>query len=195
MSFSASQSPLAVATRPDRFVTAARDLANETGSAAFTVAQLTSRAGLSLKAFYVCFRGKDEVLLALLAADSQIGAEVLAGQIGDRKGPDGVRAYVVELFDLVTLPGALGYAGVLVREYARLREHYDRELRAALAPLVDLLASHLGSSPSRPADPRDAETMFGVLLAGIHDVVMGRIDDVRAHAEYLHRFCTQGVAG
>jgi AcrR family transcriptional regulator len=191
MTFSrSSATPLDLSRRPDQFVTAARDLANDTGSAAFTVAQLTSRAGLSLKAFYACFRGKDDVLLALLAADSGIGADVLAGQIGDRRGAAGVHAYVIELFDLIALPGALGYAGVLVREHGRLREHHDGELRAALAPLVDLLASHLGS-----ADRRDAETMFGVLLAGIHDVVMGRIADVRAHAEYLHRFCTQGVAG
>ena len=35
------------------------------------------RAGLSLKAFYTCFRGKDDLLLALLAEDSRIGADVL----------------------------------------------------------------------------------------------------------------------
>jgi AcrR family transcriptional regulator len=176
------------AARPDRFVAAARDLANETGSAAFTVAQVTNRAGLSLKAFYSCFHGKDDLLLALLRADSAIGADVLAVRIGDRKGAEGVRAYVVELFDMIELPGALGYAGVLVHEHRRLIEARDDELRAALAPLVDLLAQHLAA-----ADPRDAETMFSVLVAGIHDVVIGRVTDAAAHARYLYRFCTEGV--
>jgi AcrR family transcriptional regulator len=177
-----------VEARPERFVGAARDLANDTGSAAFTVAQLTARAGLSLKAFYACFRSKDDVLLALLAADSRIGAEELAQRIAERRDADAVRAYVTALFDMVALPGATGYAGVLVREHRRLREHHDDELRAALAPLVDLLAAQL-----RSGDGRDAETMFAVLLEGIHDVVVGRVTDTRTLAEYLYRFCTQGV--
>jgi len=70
------------ADRRQAFVASARALANETGSAAFTVAQLTTRAGLSLKAFYACFQSKDDLLLALLGEDSRVGAEVLAGVIG-----------------------------------------------------------------------------------------------------------------
>jgi AcrR family transcriptional regulator len=178
-----------LATRPDRLVEAARALANETGSAAFTVAQVTARSGLSLKSFYRCFHSKDDLLLALLAADSAIGARVLAERIGDRTGAEGVRAYVIELFGLVQLPGAIGYAGVLVREYGRLQEEHDEALTAALKPLIDLLAENIESLDSR----RDAETMFSVLISGIHDVVVGRVDDASEYAEYLHHFCTRGV--
>ena len=142
-----------VDARPERVVQAARDLANETGSAAFTVAQLTNRAGVSLKAFYGYFRSKDDLLLALLGADSALGAEVLTARIGTRTGPAAVEAYVVGLFDMIQLPGALGYAGVLVREYRRLIELHDEEQRAALAPLVELLAGHLDSpDPARRRD-------------------------------------------
>jgi len=177
-----------LAARPDRFLAAARDLAEESGSAAFTVAQLTSRAGLSLKAFYACYRSKDDLLLALLTADSAIGAHVLAERIGDRTGAEGVHAYVTELFDMLASPGATGYAGVLVREYLRLAEHHFDELRAALAPLLDLLARNITTDQPH----RDALTMFGVLLGGIYDVVIGRAE---AHeiAAYLHRFCAFGV--
>jgi hypothetical protein len=86
------------------------------------------------------------------------------------------------------LSGALGYAGVLVREYRRLIEERDDDQRAALAPLVDLLAQHLDTD-----DPRDTETMFSVLVAGIHDVVIGRVTDPSEHARYLYRFCSEGV--
>lgn len=175
--------------RPEQLVAAARALANETGSAAFTVAQLTGRAGLSLKAFYSCFRSKDDLLLALLAEDSRIGAEVLAGRIADRSGDAALRAYVFELFDLLTPAEAVGYAGVLVREYRRLTELHDGELRDALAPLVDLLARHIDSDDPK----RDARTMFAVLLDGIHDVVVGRVADTGELARYLHRFCTEGI--
>jgi AcrR family transcriptional regulator len=190
MTFSQVAAPTPdVEARPELLVAAARDLAGETGSAAFTVAQVTAHAGLSLKAFYRCFASKDELLLALLAADSRIGAEVLAERIGARRGDDAVHAYVTELFAMLGLPGASGYAGVLVREYLRLSEHYVDELRAALAPLLDLLAINLVSEQPR----RDALLMFGVLLGGIHDVVVGRVDDSHELAEYLYHFCTKGV--
>jgi AcrR family transcriptional regulator len=175
--------------RSVRLVDAARDLANETGSAAFTVVQVTARAGLSLKSFYSCFGGKDDLLLALLAADSRIGAEFLAERVGDRTGLDAVHAYVTELFAMLTLPGAAGYAGVLVREHRRLVEHDDAATRVALAPLVDLLAGLLESNDP----PRDAETMFSVLVGGIHDFVVGRAAGAHELGEYLYRFCVFGV--
>jgi AcrR family transcriptional regulator len=177
--------------RPQRLVASARALANETGSAAFTVAQLATRAGVSLKAFYSCFRSKDELLLALLAEDSRMGAEILADQIGARTAQVALRAYVFELFDMLTLEGAIGYAGVLVRERRRLTEFHEDELRDALAPLVDLLARYIDSDDPK----RDARTMFAVLLDGIDDVVVGRVADTHELARYLQRFCIDGVGG
>ena len=177
--------------RPQQFVASARALANETGSAAFTVAQLTARAGCSLKAFYLCFRSKDDLLLALLAEDSRIGADVLAERMRAHTDGNALQAYVFELFDMLTLPGAIGYAGVLVREYRRLTELHDNELRDALAPLVDLLARNIESEDPK----RDARTMFGVLLDGIHDIVVGRVADTHELARYLLRFCAKGVGG
>jgi AcrR family transcriptional regulator len=175
--------------RRQRLVASARALAEEAGSAAFTVAHVAAHAGLSLKAFYSCFRSKDDLLIALLAADSLIGAEMLAQRIGDRTGEDALRAYVFELFDLLTVPGAIGYAGVLVREHRRLSEAHSEELRDALAPLVDLLARNIGSEDAK----RDARTMFTVLLDGVHDVVVGIVADTPELAEYLARFCIRGV--
>src|SRR5438128_4383034 len=125
--------------RMERLLAAARDLANETGSAAFTVVQVAERAGLSLKSFYRCFSGKDELLLALLEEESGIGASILAGVIEPHREPaDRVRAYVEGIFELLPHPGVAGYAGVLVREHRRLGEDHPEELRAALAPLLGL---------------------------------------------------------
>lgn len=192
MTFSAAVlSPLeaAIDGRPARFVAAARDLANESGSANFTVAQVAGRAGLSLKSFYRCFRSKDDLLVALLAAESQIGAAFLRELITGRTDP--LRAFVDELFAMALLPESAGYAGVLVREHRRLVEHRPDEIRAALAPLTDVIAAHLDS-----ADPsRDARTVFGVLLGGFHDVVLGRVDDVDEYAAYLYGFCAHGWTG
>jgi AcrR family transcriptional regulator len=189
MAFSTIPPALGVDARAQRFVDAARELANETGSAAFTVAQVTAAAGLSLKSFYACFRGKDDLLVALLATESRIGAEILEQRLAEHGDTDPVHVFVTELFEMVLLPGADGYAGVLVREHRRLVEHDADAQRLALSPLVDLLAHAIGTAGAK----RDAETMFAVLLDGIHDVVVGRTDDPRELAEYLYRFCTLGL--
>ena len=80
---------------------------------------------------------------------------------------------------------------MLVREYRRLVEHQPDEIHAALAPITDVIARRIQSDDP----PRDAQTVFGVLIDGFHDVVLGRVDDVHAHAEYLYRFCAFGLAG
>ena len=178
MAFSPVASPARDVERMERCVAAARELATETSSAAFTVAQIAARAGLSLKSFYRCFPGKDELLLALLEDDSHIGARVLAQRIGTRDEPRGRAARV---------------------RHRALRA--DRRTRARSATRACSCASTAGSpsttrsscasrsrrssscspSTSRPrptsTDPRrDAETMFRVLLQGIDDVVVGRVD-------------------
>jgi len=182
--------------RMERCVAAARELANETTSAAFTVAQVAARAGLSLKSFYRCFPGKDELLLALLEDDSHIGARVLAERIAVNDDPGAaLHAYVTELFGLASLPGAVGYAGVLVREHRRLSERHPLELRVALAPLVELLADKIAATTDTRDAARDAETMFRMLLQGIDDLIVGRAGDAAELAEYLWGFCRHGLAG
>jgi AcrR family transcriptional regulator len=180
----------------ERCIAVARELANETSSAAFTVAQIATRANVSLKSFYRCFPGKDELLLALLEDDSHIGARVLAEGVGTRDDPvASLHACVTELFALLSVPGALGYAGVLVREHRRLSERYPLELRVALAPLIEMIAVHIAAATSTDDPRRDAETMFRILLQGIDDVIVGRVDDAIELGEYLWSFCWQGLEG
>jgi AcrR family transcriptional regulator len=183
--------------RAGRLVDAARQLANQTGSAAFTVAEVVERAGSSLKGFYRTFGGKDDLLVALLEADSRVGATILGELVEVHRAPQRrLRAFVEGLFSLVTLPGATGYAGVLVREHRRLAEDRPAALGQALSPLIDLLAAELamaadaGVATSR--DPhRNASTVFALLLVGIHDVTVGADPD--EVAEHLWRFCWNGL--
>jgi hypothetical protein len=110
-----------------------------------------------------------------------------------------VRAYVVGVFDLLTHPGALGYASVLVREHRRLSEERPDELRRALAPMLGVLEAEIvaataaGSCGSR--DPaRDADLVFTLVLEGISDVTLGRAAPLE-EAAYLWEFCWAGLSG
>ena len=187
-----------VAERAERLVEAARDLANERQSAGFTVHEVAARAGSSLKGFYRCFAGKDDLLVALLAEDSRIGAEIFAERVDAHPThADRIRAAVTGLFELCTLPGAEGYTRVLVSEHRRLSQERPDDLRAALAPIVAVIehavddAARAGEAES--ADPaRDAATVFSLVLDGIHDLSFGRVDP-RDRAEYLWQFCGRAL--
>ena len=184
--------------RAERLVGAARDLANERQSASFTVHEVAARAGSSLKGFYRCFAGKDDLLVALLAEDSRIGADILTEQVAAHDdAADRMRACVTHLFELSTLPGAEGYARVLVSEHRRLSHERPDDLRAALAPIVDVLAREIdaaaASGHAESATPeRDAETIFSLILDGIHDVSLGRIAPCD-ESEYLWQFCARAL--
>ena len=184
--------------RAGRLVAAARDLANERQSPGFTVHEVAARAGSSLKGFYRCFAGKDDLLVALLAEDSRIGAEILGEQVAAHGVPaDRIRACVTHLFELSTLPGAEGYARVLVSEHRRLSQERPDDMRAALAPIVDVLAREIDTAAraglaESPTPERDAETVFSLILDGIHDVSLGRVAP-RDQAEYLWQFCGRAL--
>ena len=184
--------------RLERFVAAARDLANAEGSAAFTVSQVSRHAGLSLKSFYRCFAGKDDLLVALLEEDSRLGASLLAESVDAQSEPAlRLRAYVRGVFELLTHPGALGYARMLVQEHRRLAEERPETLRAALAPMVDLLAHEIDRAKDRgvatSTDPaRDAQTIFVLVLEGIHELALGHGEPLE-QADYLWRFCAAAL--
>ncbi len=184
--------------RIHRIVGAARELADETGSSTFTIVQLAQRAGLSLKSVYRSFASKDDILLALLEEESRIGAELLRTEIDRYDEPvRRVQAFVEGIFGLLTHPGAVGYAGVLVREYRRLSELHPDGLRASLSPLVDLLAAEIegaagvGMADLRPVR-RAAETVFALVLGGIAEVTLGRAEPEES-AAWFWRFCASGL--
>ena len=186
--------------RSRRIVAAVRDLANEAGSASFTVAQVAQRAGLSLKSVYRCFAGKDDLLLALLEEESRVGAEILAERIdAHTEAAARLRTFVEGIFELLTHPEAVGYARVLSGEQHRLSDERPNELRGALSPLVGLLAREVrGARAAGVIDPGDvdraAETMFGIVLGGIADVTRGRGDPVET-AAWVWTFCLYGLRG
>lgn len=184
--------------RVDALLVAARDLANDLGRAAFTVQDVCTKAGMSLKGFYACFAGKDDLLVALLEEDSRLGASLLETRVDAHEEPrDRLRAYVVGIFELISLPNAGGYARMLVQEHRRLSEQRPDELRRALAPMIDLLSHELDAASragviaiDEPA--RHAQTMFALILEGVHDVTLGRAEAFD-QAAYIWQFCWGGL--
>ena len=163
---------------------------NETGSAAFTVAQVAARAGLSLKSFYRCFPGKDDLLVALLAEESADRRRDPA-RPGHRRSSDPLHAFVDELFAMATLPDGAGYAGVLVREHRRLVEHRPRRdpRRARAAHRCHRRAHH----DARDPHARRARRCSACCSTASTTSCSAASTTSREYADYLYGFCAHGL--
>jgi AcrR family transcriptional regulator len=179
-----------------RLVESARDLVWDAGGPNFTVTQVVAAAGTSLKSFYRCFGGKDELLVALFEDDARRGADALLGMVDVEAEPlERLRVVVVGLFRFLTVEGRLPYAAALVREHLRLAESRPDQLRGVLHPFVavfeDAVAAAQASGTVRPGDARrDARTLFHLVLSHLHAVICHQIEEPPTEvAEELWAFC------
>jgi AcrR family transcriptional regulator len=169
--------------RIDRLFDAARKLTDESGDAGFTVVQVASAAGVSLKTFYRYFDGKDELLLALLEEESRVGAGLLAASLAKAADPGArLRRYVDGILSLAH--ASPGYAGVLVREHRRLSAERPDALAAALQPLLDLLEAEIEQATDAADASRAAEIVFALLLSGVAEVALAGRDRATVTASY-----------
>jgi len=184
----------------ERLVECARELMWESGGPRFTVAQVVSRCGTSLKSFYRMFTGKDDLLVALFRDDARRGAAALSLMIDRETEPlERLRVAVVGLFSLLSVDGQLLYASSLVSEHLRLAESHPDQLRSVLAPFVDVFEIELTAAQEsravREGDPaRDARTLFHLVTSHLHAVVCHQIDDPPGKvAEELWNFCSAAL--
>jgi len=178
-------------------VDAARALAAESGSSAFTVADVAARAGVSLRSFYRHFSGKDELLLALFEVEARLGADLLAEALSGVRGPlERLQGYVVGLSEFIV--SGSGYAALLVREHLRLGSTCPDAMRAALEPLVSLLADELAAAAAagdiRPANRDDAILVFSLILSHVHTAILFKPDEAPSvGSARLWEFCRSAL--
>jgi len=183
-----------------RLVESARELVWDTGGPSFTVSQVVAAAGTSLKTFYRCFAGKDELLVALFEDDARRGAAALASMVDVEAAPlERLRVVVVGLFRFLTIEGRLPYAAALVREHLRLAESHPDQLRGVLHPFVgvfeDAVSAAQGSGVVRAGDAgRDARTLFHLVLSHLHALICHQIEEPPTEvAEELWAFCAAAL--
>ncbi|HVA03135.1 MAG TPA: TetR/AcrR family transcriptional regulator [Acidimicrobiales bacterium] len=183
-----------------RLVESARDLVWDAGGPSFTVTQVVAAAGTSLKSFYRCFAGKDELLVALFEDDARRGAEALSAMVDVEAEPlERLRVVVVGLFCFLTVEGRLPYAAALVREHLRLAESHPDQLRGVLHPFVDVFEDAVTaaqvSGAVRPGDARrDARTLFHLVLSHLHALICHQIEEPPTEvADELWAFCAAAL--
>jgi AcrR family transcriptional regulator len=183
-----------------RLVEAARALVWEAGGPTFTVTQVVGAAGTSLKSFYRCFSGKDDLLVALFEDDARRGAAALVSMVDVEAAPlDRLRVVVIGLFRFLTVDGRLPYAAALVREHLRLAESHPDQLRGVLHPFMGVFEDAVGAAQAsgsvRPGDARrDARTLFHLVLSHLHALICHQIEESPTEvAEELWAFCSAAL--
>jgi len=175
-----------------RLVAAGYVVLRRTGGLDPRVADVVREAGLSNQAFYRHFRGKDELLLAIL----DDGQRQLVGYLEHRlaavePGAAQVRAWIEGVLEQArnrtaaenTRPFALGSARLADRfpeEMARSRESVVAPLRAAVTAA--------GGDPER-----DTDAVYQLTMGTMNDALVRRATPSKADIEHVVAFALSGI--
>jgi AcrR family transcriptional regulator len=190
-------------SRSDRFLAAARELLSETGGVDFTVQEVVTRAGLSLRSFYQHFASKDELMLALFEDVISRYVETLQAKVADCPGP--VEQLKVLVTDLYRTADAVGAGGNLLSRalalyHQRLAGTQPAEVARALEPQVALVRQVIESGVATgcfrsDVAPQQLATIVSQTLIGVgHMNVLGtHVTGVQIGMDELWAFCLAGV--
>lgn len=192
-------------------VECAYDLLAEQGLDALTIRTVLERSGLARRAFYECFAGKDELVLAVFEETLHLAASHYGKLIKDIPDPLSRLRFIV-----IAIVLGQGYAGdmpeahrdrrgaALSREHMRLAESHPAQLQRSLSPLLDLMSKQLsegmGSGTVRQADPdRLAALVYNLVSTTVHTELLADegqdVDPVRRKelAEDIWDFCRRAI--
>ncbi|MCX7864504.1 MAG: TetR/AcrR family transcriptional regulator [Novosphingobium sp.] len=166
--------------RVSSIIAAAYELLDAAGLAGLTIRAVLARTGLARRAFYECFSGKDDLVLAVFSTTLLAAAqhyEKRANQIGDplQTLREIVRGIVLGRYGLEQDPGESidRRSAAMAREHLRLAETRPDELQMALKPLLDLIAglvrAGIRSGQFRDADPDlQARLIYNLVATTAH---------------------------
>ncbi len=193
--------------RSRRIVEAAYELLDE-GLEELTIRAVLKKTGLSRRAFYERFSGKDDLLLAVFEHTIALASDHYRAQVAHLEDPLERLRVVVTLLVLgrEALDGA-GSAGegrrgaAMSREHLRLADAHPDELQHALEPLLSLLAEELAAGMAqgrvRQADPQMlARLVYNLVSTTVHTELLtseGRRADRESLAAEIWTFCRGAI--
>ena len=166
--------------RSRKIVDAAYELLEEQGLEGLTIRAVLNKTGLSRRAFYERFEGKDDLVLAvfentIIRAANHIGELVQATSDSLERLRIIVTSIVLGNISLAAPDGAQSNrrSAALSREHLRLAESRPADLQNALSPLLALLAKQLADGMKagsvRTDDPhRMATLVYNLVSTTVH---------------------------
>jgi AcrR family transcriptional regulator len=198
--------------RSRKIVDAAYELLEEHGLDGLTIRAVLHRTGLSRRAFYERFEGKDDLVLAVFEHTIRRAAGYMTELVSTTADPlERLRVIVTSIvLGSITLAAPEGAqsnrrGAALSREHLRLAESRPADLQAALSPLHAVITQHLSDGMQagciRRDDPqRMAALVYNLVSTTVHTELLAnetaRPDRVRRArlAADIWEFCRRAIA-
>lgn len=156
------------------------------------VSDIVTEADLSNQAFYRHFRGKDELLLAVLEDGQRRLIETLRTRMARCSDPEGrVRAWIEGVLAQARNADAAANTRPFVVHAARLGDRFPRETarsRDALLALLRAPVAALGGDSER-----DADAIYQLAMGRVHDALVQRARPGAADVEHTVGFAMGGI--
>jgi AcrR family transcriptional regulator len=150
------------------------------------VRDIVREAGLSNQAFYRHFRGKDELLVALLDDGRQRLLATIERRMSRVDGPAAkVRAWIDAVLAQARDPEAAAATRPFAVNGDRLAVRFPAETQASRDRLVDPLRPIVGDAA--------ALAIYHVAMGTVHDALIARRTPSRADAEAIVEFSLRGA--
>lgn len=200
-----------VLERSRKIVDAACDVLEEEGLEGLTVRAVLNRTGLSRRAFYERFEGKDDLVLAVFEQTIRAATIHFSELISALAAP-------IERLELIVTHIVLGRTSLVLadhassnrrgaamsREHLRMAESRPHELQAALSPLIALIARQLSDGMAtgsvRSGNPQRLATLvYNLVSTTVHIELLSQGDAQpdRAHraqlAADIWEFCRRAI--
>ena len=200
-----------VLERSRKIVAAACDLLEEEGLEGLTVRAVLNRTGLSRRAFYERFEGKDDLVLAVFEQTIRAATIHFSELISALAAP-------IERLELIVTHIVLGRTSLVLadhassnrrgaamsREHLRMADSRPHELQAALSPLIALIARQLSDGMAtgsvRSGNPQRLATLvYNLVSTTVHIELLSQegAQPDRAHraelAADIWEFCRRAI--
>jgi AcrR family transcriptional regulator len=197
--------------RSRKIVQAAYELLEEQGLEGLTIRAVLKRTGLSRRAFYERFEGKDDLVLAVFEHTILRAASYLTEGVITMADPmERLRVIVTSLvvgnltLEAPETAQSNRRGAALSREHLRLAESRPADLQAALRPLHAVITQHLSDGMQagcvRDDDPRRmAALVYNLVSTTVHTELLAQESarPDRAHrarlAEDIWEFCRRAI--
>ena len=190
-----------VLERSRRLVRAAAELLAENGLDGITLRAVLDRSGLSRRAFYERFHGKDELLLAVFEETMRTAADGFAAEIGSIEDPiERIRFVVEQMTARSRSDQMMRHSIALSREHLRLADERPQELQHALEPINRLIADQLREGMRRGVVRTDdadqlARMILNFVSSMVHTTLLGSPEGADLEVtEGVWEFCRRAIA-
>lgn len=195
--------------RSQRIVAAAYELLEEAGLEGLTIRAVLTKTGLSRRAFYERFAGKDELMLSVFERTISLAAGHYGAQVAALADP--LQRLELIVTHIILGTGASGAepsnrrGAAMSREHLRLAESRPDALQRALSPLLDLIARQLSDGMAagvvrEAAPPRLAALVYNLVSTTVHTELLAeetaQPDRARRArlASDIWEFCRRAIA-